>query len=301
MARKSYFDLALGKIQKFFAEETAKVYDLQRLGEITLEKKTEWNLPDSFNLEKFKNKLVKKEILTIITIVLKAGEGDDGAIISTNYQYLSGPINPFLVAVNLKRNVYLSHYSAMVIHGLTNQLPKTLYITKEQSPKERGKSILSQSSVDGVFSRSQRKPSEHYEYEDYKCFLLKGMHSNRAGVTRVSTVYGANLPITNIERTLIDIVVRPYYSGGVTEILKAYERAADSVSVNKMKAIFSKLDFVYPYHQAIGFYLERSGRYKEAQIDLFFKIDKQIDFYLAYGMKEMEYDSKWRIYYPKGL
>lgn len=301
MARKSYFDFAFGKIQKFFIDEAPKMYDIPRLGVIAHEKKIEWNLPDSFNLDKFIDKLVKKEILNPLQIAVKDGEGENDNIISTNYRYLSGPINPFLVALNLKSNVYLSHYSAMVIHGLTNQLPKTLYITKEQSLKARREVALLQSSVDKAFSASQRSPSEHYEYDEYRCFLLKGMHTNRSGVTRISSIYGPDLSVTNVERTLIDIVVRPYYSGGVTEILKAYQRAAEYVSVNKMKAILSKLDFIYPYHQAIGFYLDRSGNYKNTQIELFFKMEKKIDFYLAYGMKEMEYDPKWRIYYPKGF
>ena len=33
--------------------------------------------------------------------------------------------------------------------------------------------------------------------------------------------------LTNIERTLIDIAVRPVYSGGVFEVLKAYRLAKD--------------------------------------------------------------------------
>lgn len=301
MARKSYFDFAFSKIQKFFIDEANKIYDTPRLVGITQEKKIEWNLPDSFNLDSFIDKLVKKGLLKPLQIALKEGDGENDIVISTNYQYLSGPINPFLVALNLKSNVYLSHYSAMVIHGLTNQLPKTLYITKEQSPKAQREIALLQSSVDKAFSTSQRKPYQHYEYDDYKCFLLKGKHTNKSGVIRISSIYGSDLLVTNIERTLIDIVVRPYYSGGNTEILKAYQRAAEYVSVNKMKAILSKLDFVYPYHQAIGFYLDRAGNYKNTQIELFSKMDKKIDFYVAYGMKEMEYDSKWRIFYPKGL
>lgn len=299
MARKSYFDFAFSKIQKFFIDEAPQVYAVEYLAGIVLDKKIEWNLPDSFKLDKFIANLVNRKILEPVEVFLKKDESNEQ--ISSYYQYISGKINPFSVALNLKNNTYLSHYSAMVIHGLTNQIPKTLYVSKEQSLKKSVRNELLQDTIDNAFSKPQRKPAEYYEYDEYRCILLKGKHANRAGVTRINSVFGQNLPVTNIERTLIDIVVRPDYSGGVTEILKAYERAAENVSVNKMKAIFSKLDFIYPYHQAIGFYLERSGKYKEAQIDLFSKMEKKIDFYLAYGMKEMEYDPKWRIYYPKGF
>ena len=62
------------------------------------------------------------------------------------------------------------------------------------------------------------------------------------------------LRFTNLERTLIDATVRPVYAGGVFEVRKAYELAKEKVSVNRLAALLQKLDYTYPYHQAIGFY-----------------------------------------------
>jgi predicted transcriptional regulator of viral defense system len=106
---------------------------------------------------------------------------------------------------------------------------------------------------------------------------------------------------TDLERTLIDITVRPAYAGGVQEVLKAYTNAAKKVSVNRISALLDKLDFIYPYHQAIGFYLEKSGAYKDNQIKLISKKDMKFDFYLTYDMKEMLYSEKWKLFYPNWM
>jgi predicted transcriptional regulator of viral defense system len=106
--------------------------------------------------------------------------------------------------------------------------------------------------------------------------------------------------LTNLERTLIDISVRPIYAGGVAEVLKAFELAKDRVSVNRMAAILQKLGYVYPYHQAIGFYLDRAG-YSESSVELMQRFPMDFDFYLDYKMGKTDYVKKWRLYIPKGF
>lgn len=61
--------------------------------------------------------------------------------------------------------------------------------------------------------------------------------------------------MTKLERTLIDIAVRPNYAGGVHHVLEAYAAAKSRVSVNVLLATLQKMEYVYPYHQVIGFYI----------------------------------------------
>ena len=77
--------------------------------------------------------------------------------------------------------------------------------------------------------------------------------------------------------------------------------AASRVSINKLAAYLRELNFTYPYHQALGFYIDRAGVYEETQIGLLRQFPIEYDFYLTYDMKNPEYDRKWRLYYPKGF
>jgi predicted transcriptional regulator of viral defense system len=113
-------------------------------------------------------------------------------------------------------------------------------------------------------------------------------------------VAGEEFSVTKIERTLIDIVVRPAYSGGVLQVLEAYKKARDRISVPTLLTTLKNLDYVYPYHQAIGFYMERAG-YDVKDTERLRAIGMNNDFYLAHDLKEMEYDPNWRLFFPKSL
>jgi predicted transcriptional regulator of viral defense system len=99
---------------------------------------------------------------------------------------------------------------------------------------------------------------------------------------------------------LIDATVKPMYAGGVFEVAKAFALAKDRLSVNKLIPMLRRLDFTYPYHQAIGYYLERAG-YKSSQLDLVRRLPMEHDFYLTHEMGETRYEPTWRLFVPNGF
>lgn len=74
---------------------------------------------------------------------------------------------------------------------------------------------------------------------------------------------GKDVDVTDLERTLIDVVVRPAYAGGINQVAQAYKQAAHRVDVDHMIKLLKNMQYVYPYHQSIGFLLERAGRTEE--------------------------------------
>jgi len=216
-------------------------------------------------------------------------------------RYLWGDAPLYEVVMSLNPDGYLSHYTAMYLHDLTEQVPKTIYLNREQPPPpNRGKRI-DQQAIDNAFKRPVRISKNVATYKNYSICTVSSMGSGKIGIVESIGPAGETIFVTDIERTLIDISVRPVYSGGVFEVLNAFSSAKGKVSLNKMAAMLKKMNFVYPYHQVIGFYLERSEGYKESSINLFRKFDISYNFYLTQGMKEMDFSEKWRLYFPKGF
>jgi predicted transcriptional regulator of viral defense system len=176
-----------------------------------------------------------------------------------------------------------------------------IYVNYEQAEKYNKNAMLTQERIDRALLNRPRISNNIARYKDYKICLLNGKFTNRTGVTEITILGNEKLFITDIERTLIDITVRPFYSGGIHEVLRAYKKATGKVSINKIAALLQKLKYIYPYHQAIGFYLQRAGVYKESQVQLLKKFDFKYDFYITHQIKEREYSKEWRLYYPKGF
>lgn len=224
------------------------------------------------------------------------------------YGYVWGDVPLMEVLLRLVDNSYYSHYTAMRLHGLTEQAPKTIYLSQEKSqntePYSTHDEPFAQDAIDSAFNKEPRISNNQVTHGDVRIVLLTGAYRAMFGVTssKVNIGDGEDLDLryTNLERTLIDIAVRPFYAGGVFEVAKAFENAKEKVSVNQLAAMLMRMGFGYPYHQAIGYYLERAG-YKSSLVDIFKKIPQERDFYLAYGMTKKIYLKKWRLYIPEGF
>ncbi len=215
--------------------------------------------------------------------------------------FVWGTASELELACAAKPGAYLCHYTAMHLHELTDQVPETIYANHEQGPLPPPSSPPTQQTVDAAFRRPQRRTTNICDLGARRLCLINGKHTGRLGVIETKDDLGRAISVTGIERTLIDITVRPEYAGGVAEVLEAYRRAAPRVSLNKLSATLTKMAFVYPYEQAVGFYLERSGAYEPARLDLFQSRSFTLDFYLAYAMERTEYSPRWRVHFPAGL
>ncbi len=222
-------------------------------------------------------------------------------------RYAWGEVPLHEALLTLKPDCHFSHYTAVQMHELTEQDPKTIYLNFEQPAKAAAAGRLEQGRIDLAFARKPRVTSNVARFGEVRICLLNGKNTGYLGIEtlEIDTERGLRklaVRVTDIERTLIDIAVRPFYAGGTGEVLKAYERAGSRASVNRLAALLSQLKYVYPYHQAVGFYLERSGAFNPSTIDLFRgKFAYEFDFYLTYEMKKTRYDARWRLHVPVGM
>lgn len=260
-----------------------------------------WRLAQRTTLHEFVDFMVGKTNLRRITLPFPQ-QNVSG--------YTWGDVPLLEALLELVKDSYYSHYTAVRIHGLTEQLPKTVYLSHEKhrgEPSSReAPPLYPQEKIDEAFQRPPRMSSNQVELneEGVRVMLLETAYREGLGISTGEVNFGGDRPLrlryTSLERTMIDIVVRPFYAGGVFEVAKAFENAKGQLSVNAMRAMLKQLRFGYPYHQAIGFYLERAG-YRSSQVDLFTREPMERDFYLTHAMGRTTYNSRWRLHVPEGF
>lgn len=278
----------------FLSDEQTKVFKPRELTKAIEADQETGSIPKSVSPKKLIEFLIEQKSLRKIVLQAEHHETKETRLIWNEP-------SAYNVGLSLRPNSYLTHSSAVFLHGLTDQIPKTVFVNYEQSAKPKSTGTLSQEGIDRAFSNQQRQSTFIFGYEGYRITILSGKHTGRLEVTTVVNEKGESLEVTKLERTLIDIAVRPIYAGGVFQVLEAYRSAKDRVSTNTLVATLKKLDYVYPYHQAIGFYMERAG-YPESKWGKLLKLGTKYNFYLSHGLpKGREYDEKWRVSYPKSL
>jgi hypothetical protein len=297
MVRKSRLQIAKQDIIRHFEKLSEKVFRQTDIAAQLALQRRDWKFTQTQTLSDF------------ILFLLKTGrlwkaEFPFPEPYKKETRYVWGKIPMYEVMLALKPKSYFSHYTAVRLHGLTEQVPKTTYINFEQPSQSIPTGKLSQGNIDSAFKHRPRISSYIADVGDFRVCILNGKNTDNLGVVeekmRLDSELMGKIRLTNIERTLIDIAVRPVYAGGVGEVLKAYKLAHGKASVNRLVANLKGVAHIYPYHQAIGFYLERAG-YKPSMLELLRELPMEFDFYLAHQMGETDYVKNWRLHIPKGF
>lgn len=295
MARDSRTKNWVQEVVGFLDGRRSRVYTHNDFRDLLRFSGAELGIPQSTTVKRLLKVLLEETALWELNLVR-----EEQPSLAGKTRYVWGDASPYSVGQSLAKGSYLSHASAVFLHALTDQVPKTIYVNKEQSPKPAARGMLNQPAIDRAFRRTPRMSKYVFLSPTVRYVLLSGKNTGRSEVSDVVLSENEIVETTKLERTLIDICVRPMYAGGVFEVLRAYRNAADRLSVNTLVAVLKKLAFVYPYHQAIGFLLERAGLNNRHLLKLE-ALGLKWNFYLDYQMRDPEYNDRWRLFYPQGF
>lgn len=294
MARTSRLQIAKADIVALFDSMETGVFWPSDLSSILGQQRSFWRLAQNTSTNEFIRFLVEKTPMQQVELTALNHTRASDVV-----RYVWKKASSYELAVSLKRNAYLCHATAMTMLGLTDQVAHKIYVNSEQSPKPSS-GTLTQEGIHRAFAKKQRESSFVFNLPDsQQAVLIWGKNTDRLEVGEVE-YEGRKLSVAGLERTLIDIAVRPSYAGGVFQVVEAYRRAKDRVSVGTLLATLKRLAYVYPYHQTIGFYMEQAG-YAERQYSRLKALGLNHDFYLTYDLREKEFNSNWRLFIPKGF
>lgn len=253
-----------------------------------------WNLPRGMTGPMFAKRLVGAKILRehIFPFPMRKEK-----------RFAKVKIPMLEVLQSVKANSYFTHAFAMQAHQISQSEICDIYLNFEQPAHERN-GLPEQKSIDIAFRSKPRNTQNIIEHESHKIVMLNGMFTGLLGVetrdVKLAHVEAATVRVTDLERTLIDIVVRPHYAGGIEDVLSAFALARGRIDIEKLAAYLTTLNYVYPYHQALGWYLSRTG-FSDSQLASFRVRPRDRYFYLAHQMKDSILDEHWNIFVPTSV
>lgn len=182
------------------------------------------------------------------------------------------PIHEYEIATHLAKPSAISHFSAFQIHQLTDQIPHMVFATVPRGtsiPRAVGKLY----SYRGVQYRFIQIEEKHFF----------GIESYRLGAT--------SIPITDLERTLLDGLMKPHYCGGFMEVMHAFSQK--TFDLEKIITYTLKLDKAAA--KRLGWVLEKIG-YPEKDLKILENVQQKGYIKLVSSLKKNgPYNNRWQV------
>jgi predicted transcriptional regulator of viral defense system len=155
------------------------------------------------------------------------------------------PAHEFEVAMALLEPAAISHWSALHHHGLTEQVPRKVFVlTTTEAPVPRVRGARASEARDGYAAGGTR-----FGFIQVKPERFFGTEKVWIGEARVT--------VTDPERTLLDGLSRPQYCGDFTEVLHAFGVHSSALDLERIVEYALKLDAATA--KRLGWVLEREG------------------------------------------
>ena len=218
---RTRLQIARPDILAFFDTQVPHVWKVRQIAAALTQERDGWRLAQNTTVDDFVAFLVKSGKLKQHTFEFPHRK---------ETLYVWGEVPLLEMLLYLKTSSYYSHYTALRMHGLTEQVPKVLYISHERAAgATHSSNPLAQADIDEAFQRPVRVSNNAVDFRDQRIVLLNSAFTGELGVidhiAQLGAQTGEKVRVTNLERTLIDAAVRPAYCGGVFEVAKAFELA----------------------------------------------------------------------------
>jgi predicted transcriptional regulator of viral defense system len=160
------------------------------------------------------------------------------------------PIHEFEIAMHLVKPAMISYYSAFYHHGLSEQVPRRIYIsTLKESATPQG----------GI----RQKAGFHFEGIDYQVAQLK--KEKFFGAIQAWRGEGS-FWVSNLERTLIEGFASPQHCGGFGAVMQGLQEALPKLHLEQLLEYAGRWDIAVG--RRLGWALEQVGIKDEAILSL---------------------------------
>jgi len=176
--------------------------------------------------------------------------------------------NSFVISNMLLRDSAIAFWSALNLHGLTEQIPNV------------------------IFSQSTHRKNDKTVFN--VCYKFVKVKSDKMFGTMKMGYGNEAFQVTDVEKTLLDCFDLPQYSGGYAELIRAFYSAKISsarlldygLKMNNL-SILKRMAFLSDLFQMKGF--------TRFQQEVFKRVNQKYTLIDPFGANEGEFNAKWRV------
>ena len=205
---------------------------------------------------------------------------------------LNKEFNIYDFVYSLEKNGFFSMFTSLNIQGLTNFRDNFIFISKDRMKRVNFNSKdITQEAIDKALTNKPRRTKAHDTIYNYNVVILESNNTQEIGIIKYK-----GYKISSINRVFVEIISNIQYSKTPDDVIYEFKNLKDKLDINEIFNIIEKFDFVYPYYQLAGYYLEKIGFLKE-ELSKFFNKKTDLIFYTIKNKEKYTLDEYWAIKY----
>ncbi len=211
--------------------------------------------------------------------------------LKTRYS-LRGDFNIYDFCNSLEKNSFFSMSTALNLQGLSDFRSDYIFVSKERSTRiEQGSITLNQENIDNAFSKKPRRTNAYDKIDNHIVVLLEANNTDGFGIVEYD-----RYRVSSINRAFVEMITNIHYFQSSQNLIQVLENIKNRLDIDKIYTIIEKFDFIYPYFQLAGFYLEKIG-FPKVELEKFYTKRSELNFYTQKNKNQYGFDGYWKVYY----
>ncbi len=212
-------------------------------------------------------------------------------IIKARY-ILSEKFDIYDFAYSLENRSFFPMFTALNIQKLSDFRNNFVFVSKERSQRTSFKSKdINQEAIDIAFAKKPRLTQARDKINGFNLVVLESNNTEEFEIIE----YG-NYKVSSVNRAFVEIISNIQYFKSSEDVIEQFSAIYKEFNLNKIYEVIEKFDFVYPYYQLAGYYLEQIG-YSRTELNKFHKKKTKLKFYTVKNKESYSFDDYWNIYY----
>ncbi len=193
---------------------------------------------------------------------------------------------------SLEKNSYFLMTTSLNLQNLSTYKNDFIFISKERKIRNSFDRVtLNQENIDKAFSKKPRQTNAHDKLGDFRIIMLE---TNNTSSYEIINFKG--FKISSINRAFVEIISNIHYFQTSSKVVELFKPIKNKLNLEVIYKVIEKFDFVYPYYQLAGFYLEKIG-YEKKCLERFYLKKTDLKFYTEKNKDKYVFDEYWNIYY----